>query len=601
MKLSCIYSNRPEVFPRISFNDRLNVVYAKVTRPKESDKDSHNLGKTLLLHLIDFMLLKGLDKGHFLHKNKALFKDFVFLLEIQTNHGAYVTVRRDMEQSSKAWIKFHDSPGQDFSSLPDESWDYAKLPCERAKENAKEKLNTALGLTDVHPWDFRKALGYFLRAQGDYRDEFQLAKFAAGTHIHWKPFMAYLLGLDWHPIQKKYDLDEEISKKTTLRENSREIAGADVEAYDKLKGALAIKRAEADEARAGIERFNFYQQDMEFNAEVVERIENEIAARNDRLYTIDYEAQKLEAALGKGIAFDPDAVRLLFEEAQAEFPDALSRSYEELVDFNRKLSADRGRRLKEQLTSRREERKSVAESLRQLNQRREDVLDVIQDTDTLRKFRRLHHLLVDREAEIARLQTELEQLDKVAQIDKEIRELEHKRTEKIELISSVIRDGSDLYSDMRREFNRILKTIIGVPAILSTSMNKEGNVEFDAALLKSGTADITTSEGEGFSYRQLMCCAFDMAMLSAHANGSFYRFVYHDGVFEGLDNRKKLKLLEVMRDLTDRLGIQYILTVIDADMPRDDEDHVVAFSTNEVVRELFEGADEGRLFRMPKF
>ena len=64
---------------------------------------------------------------------------------------------------------------------------------------------------------------------------------------------------------------------------------------------------------------------------------------------------------------------------------------------------------------------------------------------------------------------------------------------------------------------------------------------------------------------------------------------------------KKLKLLEVVRDLTDRFGIQYILTVIDADIPRDDNGEIVPFKEGEIVRNLYEGADQGRLFRMAKF
>ena len=210
-------------------------------------------------------------------------------------------------------------------------------------------------------------------------------------------------------------------------------------------------------------------------------------------------------------------------------------------------------------------------------------------------------MLVGRESEIARLQAELEQLDRVAQIDKDIRELERQRVEEIGSIDATVRSGSTLYSGVRREFNRILKTVIDVPANLSTSINKNGNVEFEVALLKADAAGVATSEDKGTSYRHLMCCAFDMALLTAHTSSSFYRFVYHDGVFEGLDNRKKLKLIETIRDLTDRLGIQYILTVIDSDMPRDEQDKIVYFDKQDIIRELHEGSDEGRLFRMPKF
>jgi uncharacterized protein YydD (DUF2326 family) len=53
MKLSRIYANQPTYFPVIQFNgvtdDRLSVVFAKITKPKDRKKDSHNLGKTTLI------------------------------------------------------------------------------------------------------------------------------------------------------------------------------------------------------------------------------------------------------------------------------------------------------------------------------------------------------------------------------------------------------------------------------------------------------------------------------------------------------------------------------------------------------------------------
>ena len=56
-----------------------------------------------------------------------------------------------------------------------------------------------------------------------------------------------------------------------------------------------------------------------------------------------------------------------------------------------------------------------------------------------------------------------------------------------------------------------------------------------------------TSEGKGTSYKKLLCAAFDIAVLKSFATESFYRFVYHDGILEGLDNRKKVQFLKVVR------------------------------------------------------
>ncbi|WP_456854938.1 DUF2326 domain-containing protein [Bradyrhizobium sp. USDA 4501] len=47
--------------------------------------------------------------------------------------------------------------------------------------------------------------------------------------------------------------------------------------------------------------------------------------------------------------------------------------------------------------------------------------------------------------------------------------------------------------------------------------------------------------------------------------------MYHDGIFEALDDRKKLALLEVVREQTATKKTQYIMTLIASDLPRIEE------------------------------
>ena len=94
-----------------------------------------------------------------------------------------------------------------------------------------------------------------------------------------------------------------------------------------------------------------------------------------------------------------------------------------------------------------------------------------------------------------------------------------------------------------------------------------------------------------------MCIAFDLAVLRAHLDQRFPRFVFHDGVFESLDNRKKANLLAVIREYA-TLGIQSIITLIDSDLPPPTEDHERVFEADEVVLTLHDEGPDGRLFRM---
>lgn len=85
MKLVRLYSNRPSVFVPTVFNgvenDDLSIVFARIKRPKDTSRDSHNLGKTTLISLLDFMLLKEVNENNsFLVKHLDRFADFVFYL-----------------------------------------------------------------------------------------------------------------------------------------------------------------------------------------------------------------------------------------------------------------------------------------------------------------------------------------------------------------------------------------------------------------------------------------------------------------------------------------------------------------------------------------
>ena len=101
----------------------------------------------------------------------------------------------------------------------------------------------------------------------------------------------------------------------------------------------------------------------------------------------------------------------------------------------------------------------------------------------------------------------------------------------------------------------------------------------------------------GHTYKKLLCIAFDLAVLRAHLNDKFPHFVFHDGVFESLDKRKKENLLSTLRQYSE-MGIQSIITLIDSDLPERGDEEEPVFNEDEVVLRLHDEGDQGRLFRM---
>lgn len=137
--------------------------------------------------------------------------------------------------------------------------------------------------------------------------------------------------------------------------------------------------------------------------------------------------------------------------------------------------------------------------------------------------------------------------------------------------------------------------VIGYHANLYIRFNDSGHIEFGVGLVDAGWEP--TKAGEGFSYTRLMCVAFDMALMRTHLPDAYPHFIYHDGVLETLDDRKKLNLIDVIRDYAAR-GVQHVVTAIDSELPVDATGERFKFADDEVVLRLHDEGDDGRLFKM---
>ena len=102
-----------------------------------------------------------------------------------------------------------------------------------------------------------------------------------------------------------------------------------------------------------------------------------------------------------------------------------------------------------------------------------------------------------------------------------------------------------------------------------------------------------TAEGYGDTYKKILCAAFDLAVIATYSNCSYFKFVYHDGILEGLDNRKKELYIQVIRQYCSQYRLQYIFSTIEDDVPESIHDQ---FTPEERCLELNDSDDTGKLF-----
>jgi uncharacterized protein YydD (DUF2326 family) len=594
--LSSIYSNLEDKFSRINFVDGLNVVIAEIRLPENKNIDTHNLGKSTLAKLIDFGMLKGKHPEFFLYKHEDIFKDFVFFLEIKLKPNSFLTIRRSVSNHSKVAFKLHDEQYRDFSDLDDELWDHSNI----AFEKAITMLDGYLAWSALAEWDFRRIVGYLLRSQEDYNEVFKLRKFQSKDR-YWKPFLAHLLGFDGEKVSTHYQLEEDVDSKKKDAEVLRRELGGEHEDASKIEGLLLLKNRDAATKKNDLDAYNFSEEDRRKSHEVVGELESAVARLNNERYSLLSMESRIKNALGDGqIDFNPDDAKKLFEEIGVFFDGQLKKDFEQLVQFNRQLTIERSNYLREELQEITDKLVATNAELRDLNARRQEALKFIGSKDFFEKYRELSEEYSELRAEIISLEAQKETLHRLQEARSALRLLEDNeetaRRAVEDNVSEINSNQDSLFASVRVFFNEIIEEVISQKALIKVDTNNVGHIVFDTEILDAKNKP--TSADEGNTYKKLLSIAFDLALLRAHILEPFPRFVFHDGVFEAVERRKREKLLDVVRRYAD-MGVQYIITLVDSDMPPSDAGS--SFTDEEIVLILHDEGDDGRLFKMPSW
>ena len=588
MKFCKIYSDNNDMFHNIEFFEGLNVVLAKITDKSKIDKDTHNLGKTLLISIIEFLLLKDIANKSKFFLTKGGFEGQVFFAELKLNNGKYLIIRRGVNNPTKISFKINEYKLDGFQTQF--NYNEENLPLDKARQ----KLNEYLGFDVLPKWHYRKSVTYFLRTQNDFLDVFKLDKFK-GKDKDWKPFMFELLGFNAEVVTEKYDLEAENKELEKILETLQNEADINIEDRDKIAGLLAIKSDELNEIAEKIDKFNFYDNDKAINQELVEEIDDKIQLLNTKRYDISSEIKKIESSLStKQETINLNKLVSIYKDVEIYFPNDLIHDYEMLLDFKNIITEERNKVLHENLEAIKIEFTILNEELKTLEEHKEGLLSYLTEKDSYSKFKEKQKQLAKIEADTIRLKYQLEAIDKTSIFASDIENKQTEIDDKIKTIKVLINEQK--HSEIRKIFNSIINEVLNTNALLSIKPNKSGNVEFEANI-QNPTNLIITDESDGNTYKKLLCMAFDISILIHYANKSFYRFVYHDGALEGLDDRKKNKFLSLIRSMCSKYDLQYILTLIDSDLPKDENEDIIQFSDDEICLRLHDRDDSGKLFK----
>lgn len=584
LKLSRLYANNNSIFPDIIFRDGLNIIFANVTK-EQKDKSSHSLGKTTLLELLNFSLLKQIDKSFFL-KNKV-FEDFIFYLEIEYDSNKFVTIKRPV----KGKICIHSVSIKDkLNYLDDKDWDFSSLSLKKAKEI----FDSIVFIKDLRKNDFtfRNGLRYCLRKQTQYENTFKVNA-SRETDSAWKPYLAQVLGINSILVKEKYAANKQVE---SIKNAIKQIESLPQESTQSLEAEIAQLGAHISRMQAELDKFDFRKADTEINSELIDNTSLQVSDFNKKLYEIDQRLHAINESLRTEFSFDLDKVVELFGEVEIHFPDQLAHSYHDLINLNTQMSEGRKIRLKSAKKKLLKERKSTEEYLSLATEKQKELASILLQKDAFSKYKVMQARLSREESRLAVLQERVEKLDYASSLSDRLESAVSSQSDAAKLLEKATRVRENAQMKHAVEvFSEIVEYVLSMSAFIFTNTNSEGNIEF-----KIGLKD-QTSVNDGFSYTRTLSAIFDITLLSIHSNDSFYKFSYHDGLFESLDDRVKFKLIDKMREISESHGLQFIISVLDSDIPISETGERSYFSQDEIIRELHDEGNSGRLFRMPAF
>ncbi|MBR8466251.1 hypothetical protein KDE13_07865 [Campylobacter sp. faydin G-140] len=530
MKLSKIYANS-EIFKPIIFNDDMNFILS----------GDHSVGKSTLFALIDFCLLKK-DKGVFDREN---FRNFIFYLELKSK-DCYITIKRPTQGRANIGIKITQAP-----ELLSDCDNFDKIG---GINTIKEYLDSILNFKVDN---FRRYLSYFLRDQDNQSDIFRLNKFLKDKDINFKPIVANLLSIEGKNIKEKYDIENDI-KKTEQEIILLEEDLGDYTTKEQIEAELVIYERRLKEKDGMYEKFDFYLSEKNISKELVDKIETDTSVLNKRRNSIMREIAYIDEFIKQDIVIKEDDLEALFKEMEVLFPKELRKNYQNVIDFNKQLAEERAKTFSENKIKFEKDLEHIDSSLMELNKKRMQILSVLENTDSMDKFKKLQEEITNLKIEIGLHNNRLNKFNLIDNKKAEIVSQKNSLNLVIERNKELVK--TSFIKQIQEKISEYSAIVFGKDAAFSVGFNKEDNIEFDLKI--AGEKGFDNDLEKGKTIKKLLCFIFSAALLEMYKNDNFFHFLAFDSPFDGDKNEWQKGTFEAIKKLSNQ-GLQVIITSID--------------------------------------
>lgn len=534
-------------FKPLSFHGGLNVLLAEKSQGASDRQTRNRAGKSSFVELLHFLLGGNADTRSLFRTESLASSHFGMEFDLA---GQRVGAERIGTSASKITVR-----AEDTSAWPIEpAGTRAPLLSNTDWRTVLGTLMFGLSAQEQEDKDttsptFRSLFAYFVRRQA--ANAFTTPEKQADMQQLGDQQMAlmYLLGLDWSIARDWHKIRE---RERTLRELAKAAGagafGAVIGTVAELRTQLTVAEAATRQLRERLQSFRVLPEyeSLEGEASRITKEISELVDANtlDKRLIIDLE-ESLKAESPPPIS----DLNSLYEEVGVALPDAVVRRFDEVRAFHDSVVQNRRDYLGGEVTAAQQRIAGRDQRKHQLDERRAEIMRLLQTHGALQHFSQLQSELNRREAEVEALR---QRYSAAEQLEGSKTELEIERNQLLLRLRQDFREQKQLLDDAILAFEETSNRLYESAGSLRIVDTDNGPVfEFN----------IQGSRSKGIKNMQIFC--FDMMLMRLCTKRKIGpSFLVHDShLFDGVDGRQVAKALQVGASTAEELGFQYIVTM----------------------------------------
>ncbi len=533
-------------FDPIDFKPGLNVILGGYSGA-EKGPGINGIGKSTVVRLINLAFLSSSSAKEFKKKKYDFLREHSFTLEFTVNDKPY-RIKRSFEALKLA----HFAPKD-----------------KKLVEYEEAELKTILGDTIFRPVDdnlhfqsqwFRTLMRFYIKDDLENRERKNPIDFvrAGARKAEMLTYNFFLMGIPNESIFAFDSLSRELrvnqSVKNKLEKKLMEETGKDRKEFDRELMEIEGSIQSLEET---LEQYRFHRHYKDIEKELV-HIAGEVDKKNREysMYAREFEDYQNSCKV-QAPEIDVEKVARLYREVNARFSEFVHREFRQILDFRSELAENREKFLRQRTGELSEKMKKTMGEIVRLDERRRKLLKFLDEKEALDSLKNAYNDLVEQKAKYERVSGNIREIERV---DLDISKIKERISAETTQVIQQVQACDALKKSLKTRFYDIISNAVFVDE------DTEG-VKFDISAESSrkipADIDIDVPKSTALGHLVFKLLAYDLTVFfhSIHSGRNLPRFLFHDGVFHGVQPKTMINTLNYIYRQSLKHRFQYIVTM----------------------------------------